>query len=244
MSSFLSIFILMCCIGGVVLGLMTSIFRQVKKRSLDNDIDAEQYVYSTFGELINEVKPMYDAGGRYYHNWDHIQEGLDFIIKYYPQLLGTDSHAKSRGERLILAWLFHDVIYSVDSTENEHKSGMFALDTLSYISKFDCIGLDKIIEATIDHKRYTPCLVTDLLCDIDLMRLGADWDTFMKYTDQVYYEYKLRIPDKNDFLKARALFFSKFLSDRGAIFKTQFMRDMYERQAQSNIRRFIAEYSK
>ena len=231
---------------GVV--MILSLYHKKNHHSSDTDdhvgVNAYDILCDKFSEVIAKVKPYYNLPGRHYHNWAHIDEGLRFIADNRQQLVGDDVAAQSKYTRLVLAWLFHDAVYNITATNNEHRSGMLALDVLSLnFSHFDFIGIDKIIEATAHttNKRHT-CSVADMLCDVDLIRLGADWDTFLMYSDQVYQEYKSLISDRQQFMAARATFFSNMISDSAPIYKTIIIRDKYEQQARSNIARFISEF--
>lgn len=227
---------------GIVGGVATALYNRVQRNKPHGPQNSRKRIQQRYGELISKVKPYYDANNRFYHNWDHIQQGLDFIAEYEDQLFG-DRLSKSNIERLVLAWIFHDVVYNINNTDNEYQSGLLALDTLCFnYKKFDFIGIDKIIETTKDHKIKVAGQVSEVLCDLDLIRLGCEWDQFMDYTDQVYLEYKNAVPDKTLFMKARAQFFQKMLADRSFIFKTQLFQDKYEESAQRNLRKFITTY--
>lgn len=242
--SIIEILIGFCVVGSICLGFGLGTIKRLRNGKQHYTNDPDTYFCERFKDIINKVKPLYTSHTRFYHNWAHIQEGLDFMIKNHVVLMNELGNSQSKHDRLVLAWLFHDAVYNISNTNNERASGNLALDTLGYGNfHFDFLGLDKIIMTTAHHD-HSECATSRLLCDIDLMRLGSDWDAFVEYSEQMYNEYKSVVPDREEFMKLRAAFFQKLLEQRTPIFKTKFISDMYEHRAQSNIRRFIYTHSK
>jgi predicted metal-dependent HD superfamily phosphohydrolase len=70
--------------------------------------------------LAFKVEECYKELHRYYHNWSHIEDMIDNIPGNYKN-----------NKTLILAILFHDIIYDPKREDNEEKSCKF-LNNLSF----------------------------------------------------------------------------------------------------------------
>jgi len=68
----------------------------------------------------NDVKPLYEQRGRYYHSFKHIENLLKQIDTNFSQV--KDSQIEFNKFVYQLAALFHDVIYDPTSSSNEEDS--------------------------------------------------------------------------------------------------------------------------
>jgi len=173
----------------------------------------------------------YSEPCRYYHNISHLVGSLLVLKEVYkladnPQLVE-------------LAIWVHDVIYSTTISNNEYMSACFFHDeckklgvewanSISHIIKY-CNTLVLATAHTIDKDISNDA---KLICDIDLVTLGADDYTFGEYcnkirkeysavADEVYYPERLRI--------------IKTFLHRGGIYKTPYFVEKYESSAIDNL---------
>jgi predicted metal-dependent HD superfamily phosphohydrolase len=143
-------------------------------------------------ELIDkfwlEILKAYSAKSRHYHNLNHISQMLDYVGQYSAKLIDQ--------EALKLAIFYHDIIYSARRTDNEEQSALLAeksLVQLNYLPE----KIEKIktyILATKSHLNYHGNPDLDYLLDFDLGKLGASWQEYTEYTNQIRKEYHI-FPD-------------------------------------------------
>jgi len=72
-------------------------------------------------EMWNKVRDAYSEQGRQYHTLQHLQEMLDL-------LQSAQGNKETRAKDLVcvvLATLFHDLVYNASSSHNEEDSAEF-----------------------------------------------------------------------------------------------------------------------
>jgi len=185
--------------------------------------------------FYQEIAKKYTTSRRHYHNLQHIDVLLQLCEVYSTQLYGRDVVAFSV--------FYHDIIYNVLRKDNEPRSAQVAVKRLRALSvppeKIEQIKL--YIEATQTHT-ITDAVIhiydLQLFLDFDMSILGAEWDTYERYTQQVRREYriypnKLYYPGRWQFL--RHCLQAEF------IFQTAIFRELYEEKAKRNIKREVEE---
>lgn len=199
-------------------------------------------------EILDAVRPFYNEQHRYYHNWDHITEGL------------RENHPIQLNHKQKLAWLFHDLIYIPGSifslneslsqrhcetlcnlvkgqlfvTKAEEQSERVMM-TIKFPSNWlRTSGVLDIIRSTILHVPInSDC---DAVLDLDLERLGGDYQSFLDHSVAIRMEYS-HVPAAV-FYKARYEVLRGFL-DREFIYCTEYAREHWEQQARDNINKYI-----
>jgi predicted metal-dependent HD superfamily phosphohydrolase len=78
-----------------------------------------------------------------------------------------------------------------------------------------------------------------IICDLDLMGLGASWDIYSLNGAGVRYEYKTAISEE-EFRKGREKWLTFFLK-RDRIYSTDLFYDRYEKNARNNLERELAQ---
>lgn len=107
--------------------------RQVFIQYLTNIVKLE---YSR-ERLIDEILVAYNSKDRYFHNIDHVYNMLQFMFNNIqdPQSLKI----------AILAVLYHDIIYDVESEHNEFNSGQFMKERFNNVKEVQ-IAYDIILD--------------------------------------------------------------------------------------------------
>jgi predicted metal-dependent HD superfamily phosphohydrolase len=188
---------------------------------LSNYID-DNAVAATYWK---EIEKAYQAKGRHYHTLTHLENLLQQLQPYQTQC--ADWHA------VIWAVAYHDMIYNVLRQDNEEKSAEFARKKMAALS----IPEDRIqlvvtmILATKKHEEATKFDI-DLFTDADLSVLGAPWEAYHTYTQQIRKEYAI-YPDLI-YRPGRRKVLEHFLA-KNAIYKTPAFKDKYEVQARANL---------
>lgn len=170
-----------------------------------------------------EIEKAYSSKSRHYHNLDHLENLLVELEKVKTAIKDIDS--------LLFSIFYHDLVYKATKSDNEHQS---ALLFEKRITKTSFSQIDKCktqIDLTKEHK---PSKETDtnFLLDIDLSILGKSPEVYKKYTEDIRKEYKI-YPDFI-YRKGRAKVLKSIL-ELEAIFKTDFFKIVYEKQARENL---------
>ncbi len=194
---------------------------------------AEKYFSDASEALVlwENIKKNYSSKNRYYHNLMHIHSMLQKASENKYQIKNYD-------ELLFAIW-FHDIIYSVTSNNNEEKSADYTKIALKDIprEKLDIGRIYKLILSTKKHQ----IIVQDnfdnaFLLDFDLAILGADWDVYEIYIQNIRKEYKIY----PSFLynPARKKVLLNFL-DREKLYFTTKYQHLFEEKARKNISKEI-----
>jgi predicted metal-dependent HD superfamily phosphohydrolase len=108
------------------------------------------------------VKPYYDEPHRKFHNWDHIEYGLNVFKKLD---IGTTEQK--------IAWLFHDIVYDPTRKDNELLSAEIAKKSIIENGDEDKISVDNVSIIINDTANHTPSnSISSLVLDIDMSSLA------------------------------------------------------------------------
>jgi len=121
--------------------------------------------------LVDFYKERYSEPHRFYHTWEHV---LDLIDKAIDD--------KELSDELLLAIVFHDIVYDPMNNDNEEKSAELFKTFFNYPDVYEAIL------ATKNHIDVNP--TSKLLNKYDLSVLYGDFNSFMKYEDGIFKEYQ------------------------------------------------------
>jgi predicted metal-dependent HD superfamily phosphohydrolase len=189
--------------------------------------------------LISIVKHYYLEEHRHYHNWNHILNGFYLFSKYYDNDIPI---------HIIIAWLFHDIVYIAGSTDSEKSSNILLLTLMSnkfplILKKHQC-DINKAltyIDATISHENKTTDIDLDVFLDVDMSYLGESWVDFSYCRKQIRKEFIVFNDDS--FIKGSIIFCNSLLK-RDNVFMSKFFRDKYELHCTTNIKKYIKNLKK
>lgn len=173
----------------------------------------------------NKVESGYTNASRHYHDLSHLENMFEKLGYVKDEIEDMDA--------VCFSIFYHDIVYKVTQSDNELKSAEALENDLSTTS-FDRIQKCKSqIEATKNHER-SEFQDTNILLDLDLSILGADWEVYEDYTKNVRKEFKIY----PNFLcrKGRKKFLKTFLA-KNQIFKTDYFIENFEQQAIKNLKR-------
>lgn len=175
--------------------------------------------------LWREIETRHAEKGRHYHTLQHLHNLMRELERVKP--LVEDWPA------LIFATAYHDIVYDALRKDNEEKSAVLARERLTSLA----CPLE-LIDRVVGHILATKAHVenewadTNFFTDADLSVLGAPWDVYKKYCQDIRKEYFI-YPDLL-YNPGRRKVLHHFL-DLKAIFKTETFRDRYEDQARQNL---------
>lgn len=181
---------------------------------------------SLVDDLFKELADRYSEPHRYYHNLGHIEALLQLYFQYEGKL--------QKGDVVLFAIFYHDVVYVPGKGDNEYQSAILAKRALEQLG----VPLEMIeevqhfIEATSQHKLpddASPDL--EFFIDFDLSVLAADREAYHAYLINVRREYGHLSTDQ--FAGGRGAFLRSMLSQEH-IFYTESFR-VKEESARKNM---------
>ena len=135
-------------------------------------------------KLWKELQRCYSASSRYYHNLTHIETLLHL----------AEEHQKFIRQKNLVSFavFYHDIIYKTTRSDNEERSAAVATERLKelHVAEEEIDTVQEMILATKTHQLHQEEDV-NLLVDFDLSILGADWEQYATYSQQIRKEYSL-----------------------------------------------------
>lgn len=137
--------------------------------------------------VFAQIVRAYEGDGRHYHGVAHIAGLLALSAEHAPRLVDRDT--------VDLAIVFHDVVYSASSTDNEEESARLAQKTMAELG-FPAPIAEKVAAYVIATKHgaepRNPA-ETDLahFLDFDLSILGAEREAYAAYAAAIRREYTI-----------------------------------------------------
>lgn len=122
-------------------------------------------------KYISDIKNIYFEEHRKFHNWEHIDSGLNLFKK-----------VENKSIEQLIAWIYHDVIYNPFCLDNEYKSAMKALNDIK-LNKDELLINTNIVSIIInDTKLHIPTIEeSKIVLDIDMSSLALEnYEDFLK----------------------------------------------------------------
>jgi predicted metal-dependent HD superfamily phosphohydrolase len=183
--------------------------------------------------LWDEIVYRYSEQHRHYHNLTH----LAYLFNWCDQYLDRLKNPAVVG----FAVFYHDIIYDTYRHDNEEQSAAIAAEHLKELSVNASVieNVQLFIKATKNHEIPEGLSLHEdlgLFLDFDMAILGADAETYQRYSENIRQEYA----KYNDQLyrEGRKFALKKILSSNH-IFITEEFRDKLEARARENISREI-----
>jgi predicted metal-dependent HD superfamily phosphohydrolase len=178
---------------------------------------------ATAERLWYEVDTSYSGPERHYHTLQH-------LTNFYTQLLKCKKEVKD-WDILVVAMVYHDVVYHTPDHRDEERSAELAVKRLQecHFPEAAIRTCEALILATKSHA-LSQNPDTNLFNDADMSIVGLSPEVYREYVQNVGLEYGVT----PQFRQGRKKVLQYFLSmDR--IFKTNFFHGLYEEQARKNI---------
>jgi pantetheine-phosphate adenylyltransferase len=155
------------------------------KKQYDNLKELDYRHFHRFAQLMDTdlkdlsyIFQLYNEEHRYYHTLEHINYMLNKAEENYE--LSDD---------LLIAIIFHDVIYDPKSTNNELESAKL----FKKYSRNKIKNEDLIYQAILDTKNHIPTEgnnISKLLIKYDLEILFCDFDELIEFERKIFKEYQ------------------------------------------------------
>jgi predicted metal-dependent HD superfamily phosphohydrolase len=135
-------------------------------------------------DLWNEIEHCHCKKKRHYHTLLHLENVLTKLeaVKQYIEDWDT----------ILFSLFYHDIIYSSLKNDNEERSALLAEKRMMQLG-VSSISIDRCIIQIIATKKHLQDKDSDTnyFTDADLSILGADWETYYKYLNDVRKEYAI-----------------------------------------------------
>ncbi len=193
-------------------------------------------ITSAYQDVLDDIVSKYSEPHREYHNATHIAKMiycLNYLDSFFPKLDLEDMN------QLIMATIFHDVIYDPRASNNEEQSADYTKRTLERLGVDQSFILNVMayILCTKTHKIDSSVPYSAAMIDADLAILSADASEYDEYARAIRVEYGF-VPNE-DYQVGRTKVLQSFLG-RDSIYHVAGYRDEFEAKARENIAREIA----
>lgn len=178
-----------------------------------------------------DVIAHYSDPVRHYHNQVHVASMLKLIEEIASDAPDFDE--------LLVATIYHDVIYDPTAKDNEERSAEMAVEILTNLglsSEF-VSTVEAFILCTKSHVIDPAHPSSAIIIDADLAILGATSEGYDEYARAIRKEYSFVSDD--DYRAGRTQVLRRFV-DRDYIYVTQEFRARYEESARKNIQRELS----
>jgi predicted metal-dependent HD superfamily phosphohydrolase len=178
----------------------------------------------TADSLWAEAERLYTGPTRFYHNLEHISNFYEQLKKCKKQIADWNA--------LVIAAVYHDIIYGSEDRRDEERSAELAVQRLTtagfpadFVKKVETLILATKAHALSEDND------TNLFNDADMSIVGLDREYYKRYVGNVRKEYS----NSPNFDAGRKRVMQYFLN-MPRIFKTDFFNKMYEASARENIK--------
>lgn len=185
-----------------------------------------------FNTLLSQILDRYSTPERHYHNLVHITKMLMFLIEREVESDNLDE--------LVLATIFHDVIYDPQRGDNEERSARFAEENLGSFgfSEDLILRVRHLILCTKLHQVICTNPNSLIFIDADLLVFGAPPEEYDEYARNIRKEYAF-VSD-HDYRAGRPKVLQRYL-DRASIYLTPDLEASHGARARANLHREISE---
>ena len=130
---------------------------------------------------INTLLAMWNESHRHYHTLDHLNDLIDQINE------SKSRYSEKEYEKLLIASLFHDIVYDPMKNDNEEKSADFFMECCIDKSSTDILDIKQMILDTKTHNSSTK--LSESFNHFDMNIVERDFDSLLKWEDGIYAEY-------------------------------------------------------
>jgi pantetheine-phosphate adenylyltransferase len=130
------------------------------------------------GIMFDQFRSRWYEPHRHYHDEKHLRTLIGRAVSILPSGKYLDN--------LLLAIMFHDIVYNPWKNDNEEESAKVFSDWWAHHPQ-----KNEIVQAILETKTHRP--VSDLgidLCRLDMEILDSDWPTLIEYEHGIFKEYQ------------------------------------------------------
>ena len=131
---------------------------------------------------INTVLAMWNESHRHYNNLDHLNDLISKINE------GKSKFSEKEHEKLLIASIFHDIVYDPMKRDNEEKSAEFFMNCALEKDNSDIKDIYQIILDTKTHKANTK--LSESFNHYDMSIVERDFNSLLDWEKGIHEEYK------------------------------------------------------
>ena len=132
---------------------------------------------------INTVLSMWNESHRSYHNLNHLNDLISQINE------NKSNFSEKEYEKLMLAALFHDVVYDPASQTNEEDSAKFLMECAVDKNNKDILDVEKMILDTKTHESTTN--LSESFNNYDMNIVERDFDQLLDWEKGISEEFSV-----------------------------------------------------
>lgn len=130
---------------------------------------------------INTVLAMWNESHRSYHNLNHLNDLISQINE------NKSKFSEKEYEKLMLAAIFHDVVYDPASQTNEEDSANFLIECAVDKTNADILDVNQMILDTKTHNSTTK--LSESFNNYDMNIVERDFDQLLEWEKGIQFEY-------------------------------------------------------
>lgn len=180
-------------------------------------------------DIYDFVIPYYEEKHRVFHDIEHLKLGI-FMLETFERKGEIISDVQ------YTAWLFHDIIYKLDSNTNEEDSAaFFEVCNKEQDFGFEDSEVQKVKQIILDTKKHKATIEdSKIVLDVDMHSLALPWHSFIENRQKVEEEYSA-IYSTAEVQKGVLHFIDTVLRDKNIIFHTSFYKEYFLDTAIDNL---------
>jgi predicted metal-dependent HD superfamily phosphohydrolase len=144
----------------------------------------------------------WNESNRHYHNLNHLIDLNRMILEDYANNKITSNEL----EKLYLVALFHDIVYDVNSKNNESKSAEFFMSLCIEKDNADILEISEAILNTATHTSTN--MLSEKFNKYDMNIVERDFDSLLEWENGISAEYSIF---KEEYKPNRILFLESLL---------------------------------
>jgi predicted metal-dependent HD superfamily phosphohydrolase len=150
---------------------------------------------------INTVLAMWNESHRSYHNLNHLNDLISQINE------NKSNFSEKEYEKLMLAAIFHDVVYDPSSSTNEEDSANFLMECVVDKNNSDILDVKQMILDTKTHNSTTK--LSESFNNYDMNIVERDFEQLVEWEKGISEEYS--VYPKEQYKEGRVKFLESLL---------------------------------
>jgi len=137
---------------------------------------------------VEEIEKRHSEIHRHYHTLEHI----NFVINGVYELFNNKLISDNDKDILLVAAVFHDIIYEIGKDDNEKQSAEFLMSNTTFIDEFQQNDIHKVYGIILDTDKHdTENKLSKSFCDLDMATISeSSFAELIRYEKQVYLEFQ------------------------------------------------------
>ena len=131
---------------------------------------------------LNTILARWNESHRHYHSLNHLNDLIAQINE------NKSKYSEKEYEKLLIASLFHDIVYDPMKSDNEEKSAEFFIECCSDKTNQDITEIKQMILDTKTHQSNT--LLSESFNNFDMNIVERDFDQLLEWERGIHEEFQ------------------------------------------------------